>query len=82
MSVSILFSALLALILTPALCTTILKPIDGHHQKKGFFAWFDRSFDKVTKKYELMLLKIIKHTVPMMVIFFVITGITFAGMKY
>ncbi len=49
MSVSILFSALLALILTPALCATILKPIDGHHQKKGFFAWFDRSFDKVTK---------------------------------
>ena len=48
MSVSILFSALLALILTPALCATILKPIDGHHQKKGF-AWFDRSFDKVTK---------------------------------
>ncbi|WP_098729663.1 multidrug efflux RND transporter permease subunit AdeB [Acinetobacter baumannii] len=82
MSVSILFSALLALILTPALCATILKPIDGHHQKKGFFAWFDRSFDKVTKKYELMLLKIIKHTVPMMVIFLVITGITFAGMKY
>ncbi len=29
-----------------------------------------------------MLLKIIKHTVPMMVIFLVITGITFAGMKY
>lgn len=82
MSVSILFSALLALILTPALCATILKPIDGHHQKKGFFAWFDRSFDKVTKKYELLLLKVIKHTIPMMVIFVVITAITFAGMKY
>jgi len=82
MSVSILFSALLALILTPALCATILKPIDGHHQKKGFFAWFDRSFDKVTKKYELILLKVIKHSIPMMVVFVVITGITFASMKY
>ncbi|WP_336943966.1 multidrug efflux RND transporter permease subunit AdeB [Acinetobacter modestus] len=82
MSVSILFSALLALILTPALCATILKPIDGHHQKKGFFAWFDRSFDKVTKKYELILLKVIKHSIPMMAIFVVITGLTFAGMKY
>jgi len=82
MSVSILFSALLALILTPALCATILKPIDGHHQKKGFFAWFDRSFDKVTKKYELILLKVVKHSIPMMAIFVVITGITFAGMKY
>lgn len=82
MSVSILFSALLALILTPALCATILKPIDGHHQKKGFFAWFDRSFDKVTTKYEMILVKVIKHSIPMMIAFVVITGLTFAGMKY
>ena len=82
MSVSILFSALLALILTPALCATILKPIDGHHQKKGFFAWFDRTFDKVTTKYEMILVKVIKHSIPMMIAFVVITGLTFAGMKY
>jgi multidrug efflux pump len=36
--------------------------------KKGFFAWFDRSFDKVTTKYELILVKVIKHSIPMMVI--------------
>ncbi|MGM7313011.1 efflux RND transporter permease subunit, partial [Acinetobacter baumannii] len=82
MSVSILFSALLALILTPALCATILKPIDEHHQKKGFFAWFDRTFDKLTKKYEVILFKVIKHTIPMMVLFIIITAATFAGMKF
>ncbi|MFX8677049.1 efflux RND transporter permease subunit, partial [Acinetobacter baumannii] len=64
MSVSILFSAFLALTLTPALCATLLKPVDANHQKKGFYAWFDRSFDKVTKKYEAILLKIVKHTIP------------------
>jgi multidrug efflux pump len=82
MSVSILFSAFLALTLTPALCATLLKPIDAHHQKKGFYAWFDRSFDKVTKKYEVLLLKVVKHTIPTLIIFVVITGLTFAGMKY
>ncbi|UGQ31586.1 efflux RND transporter permease subunit [Acinetobacter calcoaceticus] len=82
MSVSILFSAFLALTLTPALCATLLKPIDAYHQKKGFYAWFDRSFDKVTKKYEVLLLKVVKHTIPTLIIFVVITGLTFAGMKY
>lgn len=82
MSVSILFSAFLALTLTPALCATLLKPVDANHQKKGFYAWFDRSFDKVTKKYEAILLKVVKHTIPTLIIFVVITGLTFAGMKY
>ncbi len=36
MSVSILFSAFLALTLTPALCATLLKPIHAHQEKKGF----------------------------------------------
>lgn len=57
MSVSILFSAFLALTLTPALCATLLKPVDANHQKKGFYAWFDRSFDKVTKNMKRFYLK-------------------------
>ncbi|RTZ47917.1 multidrug efflux RND transporter permease subunit [Candidimonas sp. SYP-B2681] len=54
MAVSILFSGFLALTFTPALCATILKPIPkGHHeQKRGFFGWFNRSFDRVTSRYE------------------------------
>ncbi|TAT64030.1 hypothetical protein EGM92_07770, partial [Enterobacter cloacae] len=36
-------SVLVALILTPALCATLLKPVSGdHHEKKGgFFGWFN-----------------------------------------
>jgi len=52
MAVSILFSAFLALTLTPALCATLLKPVGPEdHDKKGFFAWFDRKFDALTARY-------------------------------
>src|SRR5476651_268507 len=44
---AMVLSVLVALILTPALCATILKPIAKDHEKKtGFFGWFNRSFNK------------------------------------
>jgi multidrug efflux pump len=48
MAVSIAFSAFLALSLTPALCATLLKPVEAghHHEKKGFFGWFNRGFTR------------------------------------
>lgn len=49
--VSIGFSAFLALSLTPALCATLLKPSLDHHEKRGFFGWFNRSVNKSTTKY-------------------------------
>ena len=54
MGVSIAFSAFLALSLTPALCATLLKPVEAghHHEKKGFFGWFNRSFARTAKGYE------------------------------
>ena len=52
MAVSILFSAFLALSFTPALCATLLKPVaNGHHEKRGFFGWFNRRFDRLTERY-------------------------------
>ena len=46
-------SVLVALILTPALCATILKPVSkGHHEKTtGFFGWFNRNFHRGRDKY-------------------------------
>jgi multidrug efflux pump len=45
-------SVLVALVLTPALCATLLKPIDAtHHDKPGFFGWFNRTFDSGNAKY-------------------------------
>ncbi|HCI46801.1 MAG TPA: hydrophobe/amphiphile efflux-1 family RND transporter [Rhodospirillaceae bacterium] len=46
-------SVIVALVLTPALCATILKqPKHGHgHEKKGFFGWFNRLFDHGSDSY-------------------------------
>ena len=53
MATSIAFSAFLALSLTPALCATLLKPVEaGHgHAKGGFFGWFNRRFAAGTHAY-------------------------------
>jgi hydrophobe/amphiphile efflux-1 (HAE1) family protein len=47
-------SVVVALILTPALCATLLKPVEaGHHdQKTGFFGWFNRSFNDLSSRYQ------------------------------
>ncbi|HDS1794487.1 efflux RND transporter permease subunit [Pseudomonas putida] len=45
-------SVFVALIFTPTLCATILKPIHGHGEKKGFFGWFNRKFESGADKYE------------------------------
>ncbi|WAB95926.1 efflux RND transporter permease subunit [Pseudomonas putida] len=64
MAVSILFSAFLALSLTPALCATLLKPVaqGGHHQRKGFFGWFNRSFDRVSDGYQRWVVQALKRS--------------------
>ncbi|AYA62773.1 multidrug efflux RND transporter permease subunit [Alteromonas sp. RKMC-009] len=55
MAISILFSAFLALSLTPALCATILRPVDESKVKPGFFRWFNEQFEKLTGRYGNML---------------------------
>ncbi|MBK4998925.1 efflux RND transporter permease subunit [Pseudomonas sp. S31] len=45
-------SVFVALIFTPTLCATLLKPAHGHHEKKGFFGWFNRMFEESANKYE------------------------------
>jgi len=46
-------SVLTAMILTPALCATLLKPISkNHHAKTGFFGWFNRTFERGNKRYQ------------------------------
>tara|TARA_R110002049_G_scaffold20717_12_gene75958 strand:- start:4685 stop:7801 length:3117 start_codon:yes stop_codon:yes gene_type:complete len=46
-------SVLVAIVLTPALCATMLKPLKKgeHAAQKGFFGWFNRNFDRRAKQY-------------------------------
>jgi multidrug efflux pump len=64
MATSILFSAFLALTLTPALCATLLKPIakGEHHEKTGFFGWFNRGFERLTERYQGWVAYALKRT--------------------
>ncbi|MEC7120992.1 MAG: efflux RND transporter permease subunit [Pseudomonadota bacterium] len=49
----VLLSVVIALILTPALCATLLKPVHTDpHQRKGFFGWFNRKFDHAANRYQ------------------------------
>lgn len=59
---SMALSVLVALIFTPALCATLLKPVKkGHHGKTtGFFGWFNRVFDKGTVKYEKGVMRVLR----------------------
>ena len=77
MAVSILFSALLALSFTPALCATLLKPIPkGHHASKGgFFGWFNRGFERTTQGYTRWVTGSLKRTLRMMVVFALLAGV-------
>ncbi len=61
-------SVAVAIILTPAICVTFLKPHEQHHGK-GFFGWFNRSYDKFEKKYEKQVAVINKRPVRFVLIY-------------
>ncbi len=49
---AMVLSVLVALILTPALCASLLKPKrEGHDPRRGPFGWFNRGFDWTNKRY-------------------------------
>ncbi|GIU44918.1 efflux RND transporter permease subunit [Shewanella algidipiscicola] len=68
-------SVMVAIILTPALCATMLKPIakgEGH-VKTGFFGWFNRKFDAMTSRYEASVASMIKRTGRVMLVYLALT---------
>ena len=71
---AMVLSVLVALILTPALCATILKPIPkGHHEKAtGFFGWFNRTFNKSRDKYHSGVHHVIKRSGRWLIIYMVV----------
>ncbi len=69
-----LFSIFLAMSLTPALCASLLTPVEkGHHlRKEGFFGWFNRGFAATRKNYESLLGRMLVKTPRYLVIYLVI----------
>ncbi|MGS3180910.1 efflux RND transporter permease subunit [Aeromonas dhakensis] len=62
---AMVLSVLVALILTPALCATLLKPIKHGEfgAKRGFFGWFNRAFDASANRYQSGVRKVVKQGV-------------------
>ena len=60
---AMVLSVLVALILTPALCATLLKPIKHGEfgAKRGFFGWFNRMFDSSANRYQSRVGKVVRQ---------------------
>ncbi|EPJ5579560.1 efflux RND transporter permease subunit [Citrobacter farmeri] len=67
-------SVLVALILTPALCATLLKPLstEHHEQKGGFFGWFNAKFDLSVNHYTSSVSGIVRNTGRYLIIYVLI----------
>ncbi len=76
MGVSIAFSAFLALSLTPALCATLLKPVEAghHHAKTGFFGGFNRGFARTAKGYEGIVARMLPRAARYLLIYVAIVA--------
>ncbi|ADD67034.1 transporter, hydrophobe/amphiphile efflux-1 (HAE1) family [Denitrovibrio acetiphilus DSM 12809] len=73
-------SVLVAIILTPALCSTLLKPVEKGHQErtKGFFGWFNRNFNKSRDLYK----KSVGYVAARAVRFILLYGVILAAMIF
>ncbi len=82
MVASIAFSAFMALSLTPALCATLLKPVEAGHnvEKRGFFGWFNRGFKRTAKGYESLVARLLRRAARYLLIYAAIIAVV--GLVY
>ena len=77
---SMILSVLVALILTPALCATLLKPVGNGHQESGdgisagFFRWFNKVFNRSSSRYQMVVERMIDKRKRYMFIYLVIVA--------
>ncbi|MEZ2405811.1 efflux RND transporter permease subunit [Bosea sp. RCC_152_1] len=75
---AMILSVLVAMILTPALCATLLKAPGEHSKTWAPFAWFNRNFDRTTNGYRNGVGGMIKRPMRFLLVFLLIGG----GMGY
>ena len=73
------FSVLVAIVLSPSLCATLLKKhSDDHDKNKGFFGWFNRNFNKGRDSYQ----RTTTHMAQRAKRYFVVYGLLVGGMVF
>ncbi|NLR99284.1 efflux RND transporter permease subunit [Rhizobium sp. P38BS-XIX] len=71
---AMVLSVIVALILTPALCATLLKKPAHGAKERGLFGWFNRNFERATLRYRRGINGMIRYTVVFLLIFVMIGG--------
>ncbi|WES67035.1 multidrug efflux RND transporter permease AcrD [Superficieibacter sp. HKU1] len=73
---AMVLSVLVAMILTPALCCTLLKPLHKgeQHGQRGFFGWFNRTFNRNARRYESGVAKILHRSLRWILIYVLLLG--------
>jgi multidrug efflux pump len=66
-AISVVFSGIVALTLSPALAALLLK--STHHERKGFFRWFENQFARMTAGYGRAVQFVIKRFVLGLIVF-------------
>ncbi|NIY93208.1 efflux RND transporter permease subunit [Vibrio diazotrophicus] len=74
---SMVLSVLVAMVLTPALCATLLKPMHKgeHHVRRGPLAWFNKAFDRGTNGYKNVVSKGVNQRIRYLAMYVIIVGI-------
>ena len=74
---AMVLSVLVALILTPALCATLLRPPkkSEHQTQRGFFGWFNRNFDRGVEGYQKGLRTVTRRWFPFALIYIAIVAV-------
>jgi len=79
-ALSTAFSAMLALVFTPALCATIIKA-NHHGEKNAFFRWFNRTFDWARDTYTGHIRGAVRWVPAWIVAFIVVAILCFVGFR-
>jgi multidrug efflux pump len=74
---AMVLSVTVAIVVTPALCATLLKPVKKgeHHSDRGFFRWFNRAFDNGNRRYQGIVANIIGRPARYMLIYLALASI-------
>jgi multidrug efflux pump len=69
-------SVIVAIVLTPALCATFLKPVHkgAHMTQHGFFGWFNRNFDAGSNRYRGGVAGLLKRSKRVMLVYLLLLG--------
>jgi multidrug efflux pump len=73
---AMVLSVVVAIIFTPALCATLLKPPTDHTAQKGFFGWFNRTFDRSSQAYRSGAQGMIGRSTRFLLVFLAMTIVT------